>query len=260
MNKEGKNPETHGMWERFVEWADKNLTVKNIFLMFGGIIGLLLLIFLAIKVLQSIITFIVANSSFFIMLFGAIMAVLWYLMDRSSKREKYMCQTPVCNTENSYYIDDMTLDYNYNVLQNMLFQIIPEISVTTNLKPPTMLSELLTSERWHINADFNVPLFHFTCAKTGEVDTANTKDALQRRINQKLEANEINGLTSTSSHVCAGTVLPRIIVDNVYSSGGSFVELMLVFTDDSYFRLLQKRHSIHGARTSGEVSGRDRDV
>ena len=220
-----------------IGFIGKYCTLKNVSIGVAAIAIIAAATLLLLYVLNKVFQFIALNGEFLIML-RIVFFSIWTYFYNKFKNKTEIVEPPI---QHNPPVDKISLQYNYEVLRKVLYQVIPDIAESVNLRSPERFSELDPPTKWFNRAD--VTFYNFVCAKTSALDCNLVKEVLQMRISQRLNANEIEGIKVSTAHLFNGQAFPRIMVDNV-SQSGSYCEICLVFVNDAYCTQLHQRRLV----------------
>lgn len=124
----------------------------------------------------------------------------------------------------------MTAENNYSAVGKCLFAVLKDAAATLSLVAPTSLSDLEPQIRVSDNGSYI--LLHYVCQKRSDVDTDIIKEVLNKRIAQKLRADEFHHLSDTYCNY-DGCYFPIIMVYDVIDVK-AYVNIDMVMTNKAY--------------------------
>lgn len=186
--------------------------------------GLLLgkLAFLILDNIEGIVVTIGAIACFFMILFS-------FLPQRPVKVDP-----PIGTIEH----DPITLESTYKMIRKNLCSVIGDIADIARLRQPASLSQMDCPTHYDVVA--NAVIYHFLVLKqSNEIDTFSIIGILQNAIEQRLNNNEVEGITQTAFFY-NGQVYPSIMVDNVQDLG-TYVQIDVAIASEYYCKYRERR-------------------
>lgn len=141
-------------------------------------------------------------------------------------------------SDNSLKYDPITLENTYKLIRNSLCFILGETYDIIKVRKPASYSQLDSPTHYSIVG--NVPIYHYLVSKQGgEVDVYTAMGILQNSFEQKLNNNELPGL-SQSVFFYNGQAYPALMVDAVRDLG-SFIQVNIAVASEYYCKYRQQR-------------------
>ncbi len=145
--------------------------------------------------------------------------------------------------------DPITLESTYKLLRSNLCSIIGDVADIARLRKPATVTQMDAPRHFDIIA--KCPVYHFLVLKQSqEIDTFTTLGIIQNSIEQRLNNNEMEGITQTVFFY-NGQTYPSIMVDNVQDTG-SYIQVDLAVTSEFYCKYRERR--IYNNMTSSSSS------
>lgn len=134
--------------------------------------------------------------------------------------------------------DPITLESTYNMIRKNLCSVIGDIADVTRLRKPASLSQMDCPTHYDVVA--KAVIYHFLVLKqSGEIDTFSIIGILQNAIEQRLNNNEVEGITQTD-YFYNGQVYPSIMVDNVQDLG-NYIQIDIAISSEYYCKYRERR-------------------
>ena len=134
--------------------------------------------------------------------------------------------------------DPITLESTYNMIRKNLCSVIGDIADILKLRKPTNLRQMDGPTHYDIVAQ--AVIYHFLVLKqSNEIDAFSVIGMLQNAIEQRLNNNEVEGITQTAFFY-NGQVYPSIMVDNVQDLG-TYVQIDIAIASEFYCRYRERR-------------------
>ena len=134
--------------------------------------------------------------------------------------------------------DPITLESTYKMLRINLCSVVGDIAEIAKLKKPAALTQMDAPK--HVDITAQCPIYHFLILKQNqEVDTFTTQGIIQSAIEQRLNNNEMEGITQ-AAFFYNGQAYPSIMVDNVQDAG-SYIQVDLAITSEYYCKYRERR-------------------
>lgn len=151
--------------------------------------------------------------------------------------------------------DPITLESTYNMIRKNLCSVIGEIADITRLRKPASLSQMDCPTHYDVVA--KAVIYHFLVLKqSGEIDTFSIIGILQNAIEQRLNNNEVEGITQTA-YFYNGQVYPSIMVDNVQDLG-NYVQIDIAIASEYYCKYRERR-IYNNMNQTGIIKPKDKD-
>lgn len=134
--------------------------------------------------------------------------------------------------------DPITLEATYKIIRKNLCSVIGDIGEIVKLRKPATLSQL--DAPTHFDIISKAVVYHFLALKqSDEIDTFNIIGILQNAIEQRLNNNELEGITQTIFFY-NGQAYPSIIIDNVQDLG-NYVQIDVAIASEFYCKYRERR-------------------
>lgn len=134
--------------------------------------------------------------------------------------------------------DPITLESTYKMIRKNLCSVIGDIADIARLRQPASLSQMDCPTHYDVVA--NAVIYHFLVLKqSNEIDIFSIIGILQNAIEQRLNNNEVEGITQTAFFY-NGQVYPSIMVDNVQDLG-TYVQIDVAIASEYYCKYRERR-------------------
>lgn len=134
--------------------------------------------------------------------------------------------------------DPITLEATYKIIRKNLCSVLGDISDITRLKKPATLSQL--DAPTHFDIKSKAVIYHFlTLKQSEEIDTFSIIGILQNAFEQRLNNNEMDGITQTVFFY-NGQVYPSIMIDNVQDLG-TYIQIDIAIASEYYCKYRERR-------------------
>lgn len=151
--------------------------------------------------------------------------------------------------------DPITLESTYNMIRKNLCSVIGDIADVTRLRKPASLSQMDCPTHYDVVA--KAVIYHFLVLKqSGEIDTFSIIGILQNAIEQRLNNNEVEGITQTA-YFYNGQVYPSIMVDNVQDLG-NYIQIDIAIASEYYCKYRERR-IYNNMNQTGIIKPKDKD-
>lgn len=151
--------------------------------------------------------------------------------------------------------DPITLETTYKLIRKNLCSIIGDISDVAKLRKPVTLSQMDCPT--HFDVISKAIIYHYLVLKTSDdFDAFTLSGIIQNALEQRLNNNEIEGITQTSFFY-NGQVFPSLMVDSV-KDRGNYIQIDLAIASEYYCRYRERR-IYNNMGSSNNFSLRDRD-
>ena len=185
----------------------------------------------------KIVFWVLANIEQIVTTIGGILCFFWGLLYLMGKMKKNPPKPPELPEPANNY-DPITTNTTYNTLRNDICVILIDLADVIKIRKPTMPSSIDAPTRFDVIS--NAVIYHFLVVKqSDDFDPSATSAILQNRIEQRLNNNELNGITQRS-YFYNGQVFPSIIVDAVQDLG-RYAQIDIALASDYYCRYREQR-------------------
>lgn len=151
--------------------------------------------------------------------------------------------------------DPITLEATYKIIRKNLCSVLGDISEITKLRKPTTLSQLDCPT--HFDIISKAVVYHFLALKqSDEIDTFNVIGILQNTIEQRLNNNEVEGITQTIFFY-NGQAYPSIMIDKVQDLG-NYVQIDVAIASEFYCKYRERR-IYNNMNQSATIKPHDKD-
>ncbi len=151
--------------------------------------------------------------------------------------------------------DPITLESTYNMLRKNLCSVIGDIADIIKLRKPANLRQMDGPTHYDIVA--NAVIYHFLILKQSDgIDAFSVIGILQNAIEQRLNNNEVEGITQTAFFY-NGQVYPSIMVDNVQDLG-NYVQIDIAIASEYYCKYRERR-IYNNMNQTGIIKPKDKD-
>jgi hypothetical protein len=230
------------------DYEDKKwgwLALKIIGLMVILCCTTLLLVALGFKLIEHINQIVVTIGSI-----SCFFLILYSFIPKKKKEPDF--QSP---DSNILEYDPITLENTYRTLRRGLSIVIGEVADTIKVKTPSSLSQLDCPT--HFTVISRSIIYHFLVAKisTAEFDVSRANGILQNAIENKLNNQEMDGITQ-SCFFYNGQIYPSLLIDNVKDLG-QYVQIDIAIASDYYCAYRSRR--IQNMMQTGNIAIKDRD-
>jgi len=141
------------------------------------------------------------------------------------------------------------------MLRKNLCSILGDIGDITRLRKPATLSQM--DSPTHFDIKSKAVIYHFLALKqSDEIDTFSIVGIIQNAIEQRLNNNEIEGITQMAFFY-NGQVYPSIMIDNVQDLG-NYVQIDMAIASDFYCKYRERR-IYNNMNQSGSIKLHDKD-
>ena len=145
---------------------------------------------------------------------------------------------PILPPEPPIDYDPITLESTYNMIRKNLCSVIGDITDIVKLRKPTNLRQMDGPTHYDVIA--KAVIYHFLVMKqSDEIDTFSIIGILQNAIEQRLNNNEVEGITQTAFFY-NGQVYPSIMVDNVQDLG-TYAQIDVAIASEYYCKYRERR-------------------
>lgn len=219
-----------------------------------GILILKILAILILTICTGIVIFIIAsaiinNLEKIIITIGSICCITAIFLNFFKKKEP----APALPDTSIIEYDPITLESTYKMLRKNLCSVIGDVAETAKLRKPATLSQM--DAPTHFDIVSKCAIYHYLVLKQAEeIDTFTITGILQNAIEQRLNNNEIEGITQ-SAFFYNGQTYPSIMVDNVRDVG-SYIQVDLAIASEYYCKYRERRIYNNMAQSN---SGRPQD-
>ena len=151
--------------------------------------------------------------------------------------------------------DPITLESTYNMLRKNLCSVIGDIADIIKLRKPANLRQMDGPTHYDIVA--NAVIYHYLILKQSDgIDAFSVIGILQNAIEQRLNNNEVEGITQTAFFY-NGQVYPSIMVDNVQDLG-NYVQIDIAIASEYYCKYRERR-IYNNMNQTGIIKPKDKD-
>lgn len=204
-----------------------------------GILILKISAILILTICTGIVIFIIAsaiinNIEHIIITIGSIGCIAVIFLNFFKKKEP----APALPDNSIMEYDPITLESTYKMLRKNLCSVIGDVSEIAKLKKPSALSQM--DAPTHFDIVSKCAIYHFLALKqTEEIDTFSMIGILQNAIEQRLNNNEMEGITQTAFFY-NGQAYPSIMVDNVQDVG-NYIQVDIAIVSEYYCKYRERR-------------------
>lgn len=134
--------------------------------------------------------------------------------------------------------DPITLEATYKIIRKNLCSVLGDIGEIVKLRKPATLSQL--DAPTHFDIISKAVVYHLLALKqSDEIDTFSIIGILQNAIEQRLNNNEVEGITQTIFFY-NGQAYPSIMIDNVQDLG-NYVQIDVAIASEFYCKYRERR-------------------
>lgn len=206
--------------KRWLTLILKSVGAIIVLLCMGMLLGKLT--FLVLENIEEIVVTIGAIACFFMILFSFL----------PKKQPKVVQDTSIME------YDPITLEATYKIIRKNLCSVLGDIGEIVKLRKPATLSQL--DAPTHFDIISKAVVYHFLALKqSDEIDTFNIIGILQNAIEQRLNNNELEGITQTIFFY-NGQAYPSIMIDNVKDLG-NYVQIDVAIASEFYCKYRERR-------------------
>lgn len=238
------------LYVKYVEYLMNLFYEKHWLKLFLHIFGICIGVFCVSMVLSVAYTFIMDNFNKIATLIGSGILLISLLLYIFPKKE------PILEPPNEVLNHDPNiLENTYEMVRNHVCTVLNEVGDVVKLRKPATLSQLDAPN--HHDIIGNTPIYHYLALKqTNEFDIFNTTGIIQNRINQKLNNQELDGITQTSIFY-NGASYPTLMVDNIRDLG-QWVQIDMALSTPLYIQHRQRR-IYNTLEQNKQLTPRDKD-
>ena len=179
-------------------------------------------------IIGNIALLIINNIENIVITIGAIFCFIWGISSLMTKSE------PPKTAE----LPAPTLESTYRLLRKTLCSIVGDVNEIIKVRKPTTLSQMDCPT--HFDVISKAVIYHLALIKTSEdFDALGASGILQNAIEQRLNNNEVDGITQTA-YFYNGQVVPSIMIDNVREMG-NYVQVDVAIASDYYCKYRERR-------------------
>ena len=203
-------------------------------------------------IIGNIALVIINNIENIVITIGAIFCFIWGISSLMTKSEPpKTAELPAPALE----YDPITLESTYRLLRKTLCSIVGDVSEIIKVRKPTTLSQMDCPT--HFDVISKAVIYHLLLTKTSEdFDALGASGILQNAIEQRLNNNEVDGITQTA-YFYNGQVVPSIMIDNVREMG-NYVQIDVAIASDYYCKYRERR-IYENMNSSDSANVHDRD-
>ena len=215
------------------------------------ILALLIVLICTGLVLLAVVVFIIDHIEKIVVAIGAIGSIAIIFLSLIPKRTAKPAPLP----ETVLEYDPITLETTYRLIRKNICSIVGDVYEIIKVRKPTNLSQMDCPTHYDVVA--KAVIYHLLLTKGPEdFDALGASGILQNAIEQRLNNNEIDGITQ-AAHFYNGQVFPAIMVDNIREMG-NYVQVDVAIASDYYCKYRERR--IYENMASGNSSSiYDRD-
>lgn len=185
-------------------------------------------------VLLMVVVFIIDHIEKIVVTIGAIGSIVIIFLSLIPKRVNKPASLP--DTVLEY--DPITLETTYRIIRKNICSIVGDVYEIIKVRKPMNLSQMDCPTHYDVVA--KAVIYHLLLTKVSEdFDAMGASGILQNAIEQRLNNNEIDGITQTA-HFYNGQVFPAIMVDNVREMG-NYVQIDIAIASDYYCKYRERR-------------------
>ncbi len=198
------------------------------------IIALLVVLTCVGLVLLAVIIFIIEHIEKIVITVGAIGSIAIIFLSLFPKR----VPKPLALPEPVFEYDPITLETTYRLIRKNLCSIIADVCEVIKVRKPTSLSQM--DGPTHFDVVSQAVIYHYLVPKaSGDFDTFEAIGILQNAIEQRLNNNEVEGITQTAFFY-NGQVFPSIMVDNIRDLG-NYIQINVAIASEYYCKYRERR-------------------
>lgn len=151
--------------------------------------------------------------------------------------------------------DPITLEATYKIIRKNLCSVLGDIGEITKLRKPATLSQL--DPPTHFDITSKAVIYHYLALKqSDEIDPFSIIGILQNAFEQRLNNNEVEGITQTIFFY-NGQAYPSIMIDNVQDLG-NYVQIDVAIASEFYCKYRERR-IYNNINRSGSTKPHDKD-
>lgn len=190
-------------------------------------------------VLGKIILLIMFNIEAIVVALGSVFIFFMVLAQFIPKRvEKEKPSVQIQPESSPIEFDPITLETTYSLIRKNLCSILGDVAEIIRIRKPSTLSQMDSPTHYTIVS--NAVIYHYLAVKSAdEVDIFNAVGILQNALEQRLNNNEVEGITQTH-FLYKSQAYPSLMVDKVNDTGG-YIQIDIAIASDSYCRYRERR-------------------
>ncbi len=202
--------------------------------------------------LGKITVLIIYNIESIVVTIGAIFIFFMLLAQFIPKRT----EKPVVQPESTTIeFDPITLETTYSLIRKNLCSILGDVAEIIKIRKPGTLSQMDSPTHYTIVS--NAVIYHYLAVKTAdEVDIFNAIGILQNALEQRLNNNEVEGITQTH-FLYKSQAYPSLMVDNIKDTG-VYVQIDIAIASEYYCKYRERR-IYNNMNRSGVIRPQDKD-
>ena len=184
--------------------------------------------------LFAVVVFIIDHIEKIVVTIGAIGSIAIIFLSLIPKRTAKPAPLPEAVLE----YDPITLETTYRLIRKNICSIVGDVYEIIKVRKPTTLSQMDCPTHYDVVA--KAVIYHLLLTKVSEdFDAMSASGILQNAIEQRLNNNEIDGITQ-AAHFYNGQVFPAIMVDNIREMG-NYVQVDVAIASDYYCKYRERR-------------------
>ncbi len=182
----------------------------------------------------AVVVFIIDHIEKIVVTIGAIGSIAIIFLNLIPKRTAKPAPLP----EPVLEYDPITLETTYRLIRKNICSIVGDVYEIIKVRKPTTLTQMDCPTHYDVVA--KAVIYHLLLIKVSEdFDAMSASGILQNAIEQRLNNNELNGITQ-SSYFYNGQVFPSIMVDAVQDLG-RYAQIDMALASDYYCRYREQR-------------------
>ncbi len=214
------------------EYFKSALTIKNIMLFSLIIILVLSGVALFILIAYKLLEFIIAKMDLLVLSVSIIYGAIYFTRTYFNKRKenRYDVATNIAKQEEEQ--ERLHAEETYKLIRQCLYLVSNELINTTHLHSIASPSELDTPNHFVFQNGYYI--YQYLIAKDfSKMDSESIKIVFERRIEQRLNAQEFSGLTQKIYVHTSGRSYPIMCVDKV-TDMGSYIQVDIAWSGKTY--------------------------